>query len=177
MRTLGTRKAMARSSARPGDAAEAQAGLQFHLELGDDRPGLNFDHANVEAEIGERLFQDFRLAADLFFLLVEGKRLARQQQVDVGQFVIVGFRLGVGRFELLDELLALGVAGPGDPQGTKRPAAAVVGRRRFLFRVLCGFGLRLVFLVVRRLRHAGAADDAHRMSTLFVFFGVVVVEV
>ena len=59
-----------------GDLAQPQSGLEFHLELGDDRTGLDFHHADIEAEVGKGLFQDFRLAADLLLLLLETDRLA-----------------------------------------------------------------------------------------------------
>ena len=42
------------------DLVEAQAGFQGHLELRDDRAGVDADDADVEAEVGERLFQQRR---------------------------------------------------------------------------------------------------------------------
>ena len=54
-----------------GDLAQPQAGLEFDLELRDDRPGLNLDHADVEAEVDEGLFQDFCLAPDLLLLRLD----------------------------------------------------------------------------------------------------------
>ena len=57
MRTLGTLRFRARSSARRGDLVDAQAGFQGDLELRDDRAGVDADDADVEAEVGEGLFQ------------------------------------------------------------------------------------------------------------------------
>ena len=71
-----------------GDLAQPQAGLELDFELGDHRPGLDLDHADVEAEVGERLFQDLGLAADFFLVLLEAERFAFEQQVDRRQLVV-----------------------------------------------------------------------------------------
>ena len=90
MRTLGTRRAMARSSARLGDLRQPQAGFELDFELGDDRAGLDFDDFDVEAEVEERLFQDLGLAADFLLVLLVADFLAGEQQVDRRQLVLAG---------------------------------------------------------------------------------------
>ena len=110
MRTLGTRSAIARSSARLGDLRQPQAGFELDFVLGDDRAGFDFDDADVEAEVLERLFENLRLAADFLLVLLVADVFVRQQQIERRQLV-VGFLVGllVGRFELLDHLVALGL--------------------------------------------------------------------
>ena len=76
-----------------GDFAESQAGFQFDLELGDDRPGLDFDDADVEAEIEESLFEDFRFAADFLLLFLEAERFALHEEIERGQLEIGGLLL------------------------------------------------------------------------------------
>ena len=75
MRTLGNGQVVGQGS----DFAQAQAGFELDLELGDDRPGLDFHHADVEAEIEEGFFQDFRAPPDFFLMLVERVSFAGQE--------------------------------------------------------------------------------------------------
>ena len=90
MRTLGTRRAIARSSARPVILRQPQAGFELDFVLGDDRAGFDFDDADVEAEVLERLFEDLGFAADFLLVLFVADVLVRQQQVERRQLV-VGF--------------------------------------------------------------------------------------
>ena len=85
-----------------GDLRQPQAGFELDFELRDDRPGLDLDDFDVEAEVEERLFQDLGLAADFFFVLFERDSFARQQQIDRRQLVFapalpIGWRLRVPR--------------------------------------------------------------------------------
>jgi hypothetical protein len=102
-----------------GDFAQSQAGLQLDLELGDHRPGLDFDHVDLEAEIGERLFQHLGLVANVLFMFIETERLALQQQIERGQFVVFRTGVVVGRLDLLDHLVSLRPVRFFDPQRTR----------------------------------------------------------
>ena len=70
MRTLGTRSAIARSSARLVILEQPQTGFEFDFVLRDHRSGLDLDDSHVEAEVLERLFQNLRLAADFLFVFL-----------------------------------------------------------------------------------------------------------
>ncbi len=111
-----------------GDLAQPQAGLELDFELGDHRPGLDLDHADVEAELPEGLFQDFGLAADLVLLLVEVERLAGQEEFDTGQFVIGRVLL---RLVELQFFVLLGRLRLADPQERSEAAAGRFSGRRF----------------------------------------------
>ena len=94
-----------------GDAAQSQAGLQLHLELGDDRTGLDLHHADVETEVEEGLLQNLRLPPHLLLLLVVAHGFAGQQQVDRGQLVVRRTLAQVGFVHLFeDRLLAPSVS-------------------------------------------------------------------
>jgi hypothetical protein len=76
--------------------------------LRDYRARLDLDHADVEAEVLERLFQNFRLAAELLFVLLIADFVVGQEQVQRRQLVgDLRVRLLVGRFELFDDFLPL----------------------------------------------------------------------
>ena len=79
--------------------AQPQPGFELDLELGNHRAGLDFHHANVKAEVGEGFFQNPGFAANLFFLLLETERFARQEQVGLRQFVLDGVFLHGGCFQ------------------------------------------------------------------------------
>ena len=147
MRTLGTRRAIARSSARSGDLRQPQAGFELDFVLGDDRAGLDLDDLDVEAEVLERLFEDLRLAADFLLVLLVADFVVRQQQIERRQLV-VDFLIGllVGRFELLDHLVALGFL----LAGGRAPAAALdaEGRLQAVGELRAGAGGCGFFLVV-----------------------------
>ena len=75
------------------DLGQAETGLEFDLVLRDDRAGFDLDHADLEAEVGERLLEHAGPFADLLLLGVELQLLGRQQQFERWQFV-VGRRIG-----------------------------------------------------------------------------------
>ena len=80
IRTLGTARAIARSSARLMILRHAQAGLELDLELGDHRPGIDLDHADLVAEIEQGPLQQHRPGVDLGLVLLdrEGRRRLEQ---------------------------------------------------------------------------------------------------
>ena len=84
IRTLGTRRAMARSSARPVILLSRSPASSSTSNWAMTGPGLDLDHADVEAEIGERLLEDLGLAADFLLLLVEAEfaRLSSNRSID-----------------------------------------------------------------------------------------------
>ena len=110
MRTLGTRRAIARSSARPvifDSRRPASSSTSYWAMTGPVSISTTLD---VEAEVLERLLQDLGLAADFLLVLLVADVLVRQQQIERRQLVVgFGRRLLVGRFELFDDLLALGL--------------------------------------------------------------------
>ena len=162
MRTLGTRSAMARSSARPVILAEPQARLELDLELRDHGPGLDLDDSDLEAEIEERLFQDLGLPAHLLLMLLEMDRLPLDEHVDRRKLVGRGLVGAGGRVERRHDLLPLAAQ--------RRPNA-----NRFHGHVLCrlavdrlgffGFG-RLLVVGLSGFGRRGALDrtaaDPHR---------------
>ncbi len=88
MRTLGTFRFRAMSSASACHLVDAQAGLQGDLELGDDRSGVDADDVDVEAEVGEGLLQKRRPLAQLLIVLAVIERLGVFQQCQRRQFVV-----------------------------------------------------------------------------------------
>ena len=104
---------------QPGDPAQSQPRFELDLELGDHRAGLDLDDADVEAEVGEGLFQDLGLPPDVLLLLVEGERLAGQEQIDPRKLVIDRPAAPVG-FDLFEPLVAFGLLGLADPQRRAR---------------------------------------------------------
>ncbi len=73
-----------------GDLAQPEAGLQLDFKLGYDRSGLDFDYANIKTKILERLLENRRLAADVFFLLFKIEGVAGEQKLDARQLVVGG---------------------------------------------------------------------------------------
>ena len=100
---------------QPRDAAQTQSGLQFHLELSDNRAGLDFHHADIESEVGEGFFQYLRLTANLFFLFVETECLAPHKQFQRGQFIVRGLAAYTGFVHFVKHFLVrLGRFWPAD---------------------------------------------------------------
>ena len=79
IRTLGTARAIARSSARLMILRDAQAGLELDLELGDHRAGVDLDDADLVAEVEQGPLQQHGPGVDLGLVLLdrEGGRRAR----------------------------------------------------------------------------------------------------
>ena len=82
IRTLGTARAIARSSARLDDPRDPQAGLELDLELGDDRPGVDLDDADLVAEVEQRPLQQQRPGVDLGLVLLDRERRRRFEQLE-----------------------------------------------------------------------------------------------
>ena len=100
MRTLGTLRLRARSSARVVILLSAQAGFQGDLVLRDDRAGVDADHADVELEIVERLLQQRGQLAQLLIVLLEGERLRifeQRQRRQLEVFVVAFLSRGRNR--------------------------------------------------------------------------------
>ena len=94
-----------------GDLCQPQALGELDFVLRDHLSGFDLDDLDVEAEVLERLFQQFRIATDFFLMVFVTEFLRLQQQVEWRQFIVkAGTRLlFVGRFELVDDLVALGL--------------------------------------------------------------------
>ena len=71
------------------DLVDAQAGLQGDLVLRDDRPGVDADDVDVEAEVGEGLFQQGGPFAQLLVLLGVRERGRVVEQRQRRQLVVV----------------------------------------------------------------------------------------
>ena len=70
-----------------GDFGQPQAGFQLDFVLGDDRPGLDLDDFDREAEIGKGSFEDLGFATDFLDLFVEADVVRFDQEVDIRQLV------------------------------------------------------------------------------------------
>ncbi len=97
MRTLGTARAIARSSARLMIFETAQAGFQLDLELGDHRAGIDLHDADLVAEIQEGPLQEHRPSMDLGLVLLDREGRRRLEQVHRRQFKVRSRRGHYGR--------------------------------------------------------------------------------
>ena len=82
IRTLGTARAIARSSARLMIRETRRPGLQLDLELGDHRPGVDLDDADLVAEVEQRPLQEHRPGVDLGLVLLDRERRGRLEQLE-----------------------------------------------------------------------------------------------
>ncbi len=120
MRTLGHAQVQCQIVGQAGDLVNAQAGFQGNLVLRDDGAGVDADHADIEIEILERLFQQGGPFAQMLVVLLVRKRLRILEQRQRRQLVILesfgvrrragpdnpqGWRHGVGRGQLREERL------------------------------------------------------------------------
>ena len=74
IRTLGTARAIARSSARLMIRVTLQPRLQLDLELGDHRPGVDLDDADLATEVEQRALQQHGPGVDLGLVLLDRER-------------------------------------------------------------------------------------------------------
>ena len=81
----GTARAIARSSARLDDPRDPQAGLQLDLELGDHRPGVDLDDADLVAEVEQGPLQQHGPGVDLGLVLLDRERRGGLEQLERGQ--------------------------------------------------------------------------------------------
>ena len=70
------------------DLVQPQAGFEGDFVLRDDRPGVDADDLDVEAEVGERLLEQRRDLAELLLVVLDRERLGVAQQRQRRQFVI-----------------------------------------------------------------------------------------
>ena len=89
MRTLGTLQVQGEVVGQARDLVDAQARFQGDLVLRDDRAGVDADDADVEAEVGEGLFQQGGPFAELLIVLVVGERLRIVEQRQRRQSVFI----------------------------------------------------------------------------------------
>ena len=94
------------------DLRQTQTGFQFDFVLRDDGAGFNLDHLHVEAEAGERIFEDARLLKNFLLLRFKGEVVSFEQQIHGRQLIVVRIRqIGSGGVEVMHYLLALFVLG------------------------------------------------------------------
>ncbi len=135
MRTLGTRRAMARSSARPVMRLSRRPASSSTSNWAMTGPVWIFHHADVETEVVKGLFQHLGLLADLLFLLFDVELLALDQQLQRRQFV-VGCALADVRFvEFVEHSSARFALRPADAHARAERLAAVGRARLVVFAV------------------------------------------
>ena len=93
MRTVGTFEVQREVVGEGRDLVEPQAGFQRDLVLRDDRPGVDADDLDVEAEVDEGLLQQRGHVAQLLLVLLERERVGVAEQRQRRQLV-VGVRGG-----------------------------------------------------------------------------------
>ncbi len=88
------------------DFREPQAGFQFQLELGDDRPRVDLDHPHVQVEVLEGLFQDGGGRLGLRGQGLVRKILGRLEHVERRQLEGSALRRRTAGFETFEDLVA-----------------------------------------------------------------------